>query len=94
MPTLSNPELAEAIEGANNLILRWGHGQMRQINADEMARIVAALKAFASSERADTVAVRRSLAERTEAMFRSVDPTGQLAVEWKQTLQSERPRGG
>lgn len=31
--------------------------------------------------------VPRSLAERTEAMFRSVDPTGQLAVEWKQALQ-------
>lgn len=45
------------------------------------------------SERTDTVAVRRSLAERTEAMFRSVDPTGQLAVEWKQTLLGERPRG-
>lgn len=50
MPTLSNPELAEALEGANSLILRWGHNQMRQLKAEEVERIVAALKASASSE--------------------------------------------
>jgi len=36
------------------------------------------------------VYVPRSLAERTEAMFRSVDPTGAIALEWAQVLkQSE-----
>lgn len=35
--------------------------------------------------------VSRSLAERTEAMFRSVDPTGQLAVEWADALRSLAP---
>lgn len=61
MPTLSNPELAEALEGANSLILRWGHNQMRQLKAEEVERIVAALKASASSESAGWVSVEDRL---------------------------------
>jgi hypothetical protein len=34
-----------------------------------------------------TVSVPRSLAERTEAMFRSVDPEGCIAQEWKDVIQ-------
>ena len=34
----------------------------------------------------DTVSVPRSLAERSEAMFRSVDPEGCIAQEWKSAL--------
>ena len=35
----------------------------------------------------DTVIVLRGLAERTEAMFRSVDPQGHLAIEWLRALR-------
>jgi hypothetical protein len=35
---------------------------------------------------ATVVSVPRSLAERTEAMFRSVDPDGAIAQEWKRAL--------
>jgi hypothetical protein len=34
-----------------------------------------------------TVSVPRSLAERTEAMFRFVDPEGCIAQEWKDVIQ-------
>jgi hypothetical protein len=33
------------------------------------------------------ISVSRSLAERTEAMFRSVDPQGGIAQEWKEALK-------
>jgi hypothetical protein len=39
-----------------------------------------------SSSFATVVSVPRSLAERTEAMFRSVDPDGAIAQEWKRAL--------
>ncbi len=42
----------------------------------------------------DYVLVPRSLAERSEAMFRSVDPTGGIAHEWKRALQAAQPCGG
>jgi hypothetical protein len=38
------------------------------------------------SSPATVVSVPRSLAERTEAMFRSVDPDGAIAQEWKRAL--------
>ena len=47
MPTLTNPQaLADTIEDAASLILRWGHAQMRQLPAAEIAMIVAALRAY------------------------------------------------
>lgn len=56
-------------------------------------QIVRVRMAIALSEARDTVTVSRSLAERTEAMFRSVDPEGGIAQEWKrcipQRLRSE-----
>ena len=39
----------------------------------------------------DDVRVPKSLAERTEAMFRSVDPQGILALEWKVALAAPSP---
>ena len=40
----------------------------------------------------EELTVSRSLAERTEAMFRSIDPAGQLAVEWKAALTALQSR--
>ena len=51
MPTITDPlALALTIEGAANLILRWGHGQMRQLPAEEIAMIVASLRAYRKAE--------------------------------------------
>lgn len=51
MPAITDPiELADAINDAASLILRWGHGQMRQFPATEVEMIVAALRAFARPE--------------------------------------------
>ena len=55
---------------------------------DRIARLVAG---HASAIGADMVVVPRSLAERSEAMFRSVDPWGSIAQEWKLALAD---RGG
>ena len=41
----------------------------------------------------DLLAVPRSLAERTEAMFRSVDPSGGIAQEWKEVLERAQNAG-
>lgn len=51
MPTITEPaKLADTIEDAANLILRWGHGQMRQLPAAEIEMIVAALRAYSTRE--------------------------------------------
>lgn len=51
MPTITDPAiLATTIEEADNVILRWGHGSMRQLPAAETAMVVAALRATTPPE--------------------------------------------
>lgn len=51
MPTITDPKvLADALEDADNVILRWGHGQMRQLPAAELEMVTAALRASAPPE--------------------------------------------
>lgn len=51
MPTITDPAiLATTIEEADNVILRWGHGSMRQLPAAETEMVVAALRATTPPE--------------------------------------------
>ena len=56
-------------------------GDWRSLNLELMLA-----RQGAQPEGGASVAVPRSLAERTEAMFRSVDPDGVIAQEWKRAL--------
>ena len=48
--------------------------------------VIEAMEALKGSASA-SIRVPRSLAERTEAMFRSVDPAGGIAQEWKEAIK-------
>lgn len=79
-----------ALTGLVHLLNKQAQGQLR--NADKMDGGIQelcdlALKGCAPPEVA-CMRIPRSLAERTEAMFRSVDPQGFIALEWANALQN------
>lgn len=65
---------------------------MRALNAAGEA--IEHLESLTASATHDTVSVPRSLAERSEAMFRSVDPEGCIAQEWKSALADRGSSNG
>lgn len=58
--------------------------------ADLCHEEILSLQPEAPDSQPDSVVVPRSLAERTEAMFRSVDPKGCIAQEWLVVLAAAK----
>lgn len=63
------------------------------LRAEKKLILEAARALSAPSERKDMVLVPRSLAERTEAMFTSVDPFGGISKEWGEVMLSHHRQG-
>ena len=87
-----------AIEAGPNPDERFNdEWKRRELFAIRIARMAYEAGGLARSATPTTdhnaVFVPQSLAERTEAMFRSVDPTGSIAQEWKQVLAGSDSRG-
>jgi uncharacterized membrane protein YtjA (UPF0391 family) len=69
---------------------------MGELTADQMRTAKAAIR-WALTRKCSPgpshISVSRSLAERTEAMFRSVDPQGVIAQEWSDALSATNRDG-
>lgn len=82
--------LVPSVNEAMRLALERADGCIRGLIAktpvrdvsETLAEIESALRSAPSAIR-ESVTVPRNLAERTEAMFRSVDPQGSIAQEWR-----------